>query len=123
MNNGFNIDEYIKIASIYPSDDNVKIIINGNINRLRNGYYPGIFYPKLSQVSKSFYSKSVQAMTLSSLSLQGNKLASWQVRVYPNDYELVMLKSNQQVEVVYKSNKEIDPMQLWKIANELYNNK
>lgn len=49
---GFNVDEFIDIEKI---DMGVPaIIVNGNVDRLRGGYYPRIFYPGLYNVKERY---------------------------------------------------------------------
>ena len=62
INPGFNVEEWIELA-LLPRDSPM-VIINGNLDRLRNGYYPALFYPGLARVSKEFYAEATQALFL-----------------------------------------------------------
>jgi hypothetical protein len=59
VNPGFNVEEWIELArnELLREAGSTVIVVNGNLDRLRNGYYPGIFYPTLAKVSKSYYSE------------------------------------------------------------------
>jgi hypothetical protein len=59
VNPGFNIEEWIELPKVTRNAP--MIVVNGNLDRLRNGYYPAIFYPGLTKVTKEFYSKAEQA--------------------------------------------------------------
>ena len=61
VNPGFNVEEWIDLASVAKVPT---VVINGNLDRLRNGYYPSLFYPGLARVSREFYSKATQALFL-----------------------------------------------------------
>lgn len=62
VNPGFNVEEWIELVGVTRGAP--LIVINGNLDRLRNGYYPALFYPGLSRVNKDFYSKATQALFL-----------------------------------------------------------
>ena len=58
---GFNIDEYINLVkAVAQAGQPPVVVINGNLDRLRNGYYPSFFYPGLARVSKEYFSQAVQ---------------------------------------------------------------
>lgn len=49
VNPGFNVEEWILLAELgeklkVQSEETVLIVINGNLDRLRNGYYPSFFF-------------------------------------------------------------------------------
>ncbi|GBG74443.1 hypothetical protein CBR_g18855 [Chara braunii] len=57
----FNVNEMLAVADLY---DNVAegtqrpvIVFNGELDRIRSGYYPPFFYPKLSALSKTLLPK------------------------------------------------------------------
>ena len=62
INPGFNVEEWIELSRV-PREAPM-VVINGNLDRLRNGYYPSLFYPGLAKVSKEFYAKATQALFL-----------------------------------------------------------
>lgn len=119
INPGFNVDEWINIPKI-PIGGAPLVILNGNLARLRNGYYPGFFYPGLAAVSK-FYTQAVQVFSLTPISISGNRLGAWIAKVYPNDWTL-LIKSPKtgQMEIAYESVKELDPQSLWRKAKDEY---
>jgi hypothetical protein len=124
VNPGFNVDEWINIPKILEqtSSSAPVVIINGNLARLRNGYYPAIFYPGLDRVSKSFYSRATQAMCLAPISVAGSRQACWSVRIYPSPWSIVVRSptSATSFEVVHTADKENNPQTTWKLAKEAY---
>ena len=66
---GFNVDEWIDAVDLpLPM-----VIVNGDLDRLRNGYYPSLFYPKLAKVTKSFYKNVQQVYYLSAVAAAGDR--------------------------------------------------
>ncbi|KAA8497018.1 Protein LOW PSII ACCUMULATION 3, chloroplastic [Porphyridium purpureum] len=58
VNPGFNIEEWLQLESLHlghPSDP--ILVINGGMDRVRSGYYPRLFYPKLHQTKDRFLCK------------------------------------------------------------------
>lgn len=49
---GFNIDEYLDIEKLGKRREGVPmLIINGNLDRVKSGYYPQVFYPQLASAN------------------------------------------------------------------------
>jgi hypothetical protein len=72
LTTGFSVDEWINIPKIDRGAP--IIIINGNLDRLRNGYYPWFIYPTLTKVTKEYYVNTVQAVYLSPIAVGGARL-------------------------------------------------
>ncbi|CAA0838256.1 Domain of unknown function (DUF1995 [Striga hermonthica] len=57
----FNVNEMLVVEELYKEaveKTNRKLIIfNGELDRIRSGYYPPFFYPKLAALSNSFFPK------------------------------------------------------------------
>ncbi|XP_025811491.1 uncharacterized protein LOC112889188 isoform X3 [Panicum hallii] len=57
----FNVNEMLVVEELYKDavvGTNRKLIIfNGELDRIRSGYYPSFFYPKLAVLSKTFLPK------------------------------------------------------------------
>ncbi|KAG8076656.1 hypothetical protein GUJ93_ZPchr0006g40932 [Zizania palustris] len=57
----FNVNEMLVVEELYKEavvgTDRKLIIFNGELDRIRSGYYPPFFYPKLAQLSKTFLPK------------------------------------------------------------------
>ncbi|XP_066329206.1 protein LPA3-like isoform X1 [Miscanthus floridulus] len=57
----FNVNEMLVVEELYKEavvGTNRKLIIfNGELDRIRSGYYPSFFYPKFAELSKTFLPK------------------------------------------------------------------
>jgi len=60
----FNIDEILYVEELWRglSDEEMKpiVVFNGELDRIRSGYYPGLFYPKIGKISKTFIPQFTQ---------------------------------------------------------------
>ncbi|KAK8472177.1 hypothetical protein PHAVU_002G132200 [Phaseolus vulgaris] len=54
----FNVNEILVVEELYKeavlNTDRKLIIFNGELDRIRSGYYPPFFYPKLGALTKTF---------------------------------------------------------------------
>jgi len=111
---------YETLILFYLLDISV-VVINGNLSRLRNGYYPSFFYPGLNKVSKSFYSNSTQAVYLIPLSVNGNRFGAWIAKTYSSDlWQLLVRSPKGGFDIAEKSLNEFNPNVIWKVAKEAY---
>ena len=124
---GFNIPEWIdieKVSNRYPTTP--VVIVNGNLDRLRNGYYPSFFYPELTRVSKRFYSKFTQALYLAPIAVSGDRFGGWLVRSGPSAPWEVYVKSapaganKVELALISSTEKELRGDESWKLANAFY---
>lgn len=117
---GFNIEEYEKVSRLESADSKI-LIINGYISRLRAGFYPGIFYPTLARVTKSFYSRFEQIFHVSPIAVMGERLGAYKIRQYPNGWE-ILLQNNEasRYDVIDSSSAEPDAKKSWKMATTKY---
>ncbi|XP_010278867.1 PREDICTED: protein LOW PSII ACCUMULATION 3, chloroplastic isoform X1 [Nelumbo nucifera] len=57
----FNVNEMLVVEELYReavvNTARKLIIFNGELDRIRSGYYPPFFYPKLAALSKTFFPK------------------------------------------------------------------
>uniref|UniRef100_A0ACD5TC62 Uncharacterized protein n=1 Tax=Avena sativa TaxID=4498 RepID=A0ACD5TC62_AVESA len=57
----FNVNEMLVVEELYKeavlNTERKMIIFNGELDRIRSGYYPPFFYPKLAELSKTFLPK------------------------------------------------------------------
>ena len=118
---GFNIDEWIELAK-WDTTKVPLIVINGNLDRLRQGYYPSIFYPGLTKVSKSFYSKFSQVFFLQPVSISGDRYAGYTARVYPKQWE-ILLKSDSNYEVIKSSEQQEKAKVVFDLLSKQYKEK
>ncbi|XP_048320588.1 protein LPA3 isoform X2 [Ziziphus jujuba] len=57
----FNVNEMLVVEELYKdavvNTDRKLIIFNGELDRIRSGYYPPFFYPKLAALTKTLFPK------------------------------------------------------------------
>eukprot|EP01031_Cornospumella_fuschlensis_P027974 gene27974-33780_t len=128
VNPGFNVDEWISLAKSYTALQQANIsptviIVNGNLQRLKSGYYPRLFYPYLNAVAQSFYTKFNPAFTLANVAVNGDAFGCYIAKQYTNaNYDLIVKTSAG----VYEVSKTYPPTtvppatDLWKEATALY---
>jgi len=124
INPGFNVEEWIQLPQIRRGSP--IIVVNGNLDRLRNGYYPALFYPGLAKVSKDFYSKFTQAFFINPVAIGGDRFAAWLTKVYPGDWELLVKRatstrsSASEYDVLFTSEEYPDQKFIWATAKDKY---
>lgn len=117
VNPGFSVDEWINIPKI---DRGVPIvIINGNLDRLRNGYYPWFIYPALTKVSKEYYSTYTPALFLQPIAVGGDRMGAWMTKIYPNKWE-IFVKGDKEYNSISISDTEPEPKVAWNLAKKKY---
>lgn len=123
VNPGFNVEEWIALAALQKCSRFTcpLVVVNGNLDRLRNGYYPRFFYPKLYQVTQSFYQKFETAFNIRPIALGGDRYGAWIVKSYPNKW-LLLVKNTSGGGYSLKGSyeKEPDPTKVWSEAKKLY---
>ena len=97
----FNPNEMISVRELYDADPKKRpiVVINGELDRIRTGYYPGIFYPKLIGAMKDFLPKFDQALYLHNY--KGSK-GGVLYRVYPEPWQVFTRRQGQRVNKVYE---------------------
>lgn len=124
MNPGFNVEEWIAIAKAYDvkgSEFEIPmVVINGNLDRLRNGYYPSLFYPQLKRVTDSFFSRFSQIYCLSPIAVSGDRLGAWLVKTYQNPWQ-ILVKSKLGYISIGSYENEPKPTDAWNFAKTNFN--
>ena len=121
VNPGFNIPEWIDLPKL--KNGVPMIVVNGNIDRLRNGYYPSFFYPGLAKVTKEFYSNFTPALFLSPVAVGGDRFGAWLAKKYDSDWELLVKSVNSRpitYDVIQSTKNCPDAPSVWKTAKERY---
>ena len=62
--------------------------VNGALDKVRNFYYPAIFFPKLAATVERFYQKFESVFYLKPISDKG--AYGWLYRVYPEPWQVVL---------------------------------
>mmetsp|Transcript_20198 Transcript_20198/g.45773 ORF Transcript_20198/g.45773 Transcript_20198/m.45773 type:complete len:110 (+) Transcript_20198:915-1244(+) len=64
------------------------VIINGALDKLRGGYYPAVFFPKLAASVDRFFKKFESVFYLKPLCDKG--AYGWLYRVYPEPWQIIL---------------------------------
>jgi len=103
--NGGPVEDWINVEAITNSaSDATVVIVNGALDKLRNGYYPKVFFPKLMKTVDRFYRKEIESVFyLKPISEKGK--SAYVFRVYPEPWQIVVDSFNSdtnEVEYVVK---------------------
>ena len=81
--NGGPVEDWINIEKIHDNDDSQSpiIIVNGALDKVRDGFYPAIFFPKLAATVDRFYKQFESILYIKPISDKG--VYGWLFRVYP----------------------------------------
>jgi len=127
---GFNVEEWIdleRVSNIFPAA--AVVTVNGNLERLRNSYYPPFFYPKLASVTNRFYRKFKQAVFLNPIAVGGDRLGAWLVKVgVESPWEIFVVQRQKQgqaaaaeaLECISSTPEEPRPQSAWQLATAKY---
>lgn len=89
--NGGPVEDWINCESLYnacPSPSTITLIVNGALDKVRDGYYPAIFFPKLAATVDRFYRKTEPILILKPIADKG--LYGWLYRVYPEPWQVIL---------------------------------
>ena len=80
--NGGPVEDWVNVEKVHlASPNSVMVIVNGALDKVRQGYYPGVFFPKLATTVDRFYKKFESVFYLKPISDKG--VYGWLYRVYP----------------------------------------
>jgi hypothetical protein len=89
--NGGPVEDWINCEKIYEAEpSSTMIIVNGALDKVRDGYYPSVFFPKLASTVDRFYKKFESTFYLKPISDKG--VYGWMYRVYPEPWQVVLQK-------------------------------
>jgi hypothetical protein len=89
--NGGPVEDWINCEKIYDAEpSSTMVIVNGALDKVRDGYYPAVFFPKLASTVDRFYKKFESAFYLKPISDKG--VYGWLYRVYPEPWQVVLQK-------------------------------
>ena len=86
--NGGPVDDWCNCETIYNACNAPMVIVNGALDKLRGGYYPAVFFPKLAASVDRFYTKFESVFYLKPISDKG--VYGWLYRVYPEPWQVVL---------------------------------
>lgn len=100
--NGGPVEDWINVEKIYEKNKSPIVVINGALDKVRGGYYPGVFFPKLAATVDRFYKKFESAFYIKPISDKG--VYGWVFRVYPEPWQVVL----QTVETDNRNNQYVE---------------
>jgi len=92
--NGGPVEDWINCEKIATSElfqDNGRlnmVIVNGALDKVRDGFYPSLFFPKLAATVDRFYKKFESILYLRPCSDKG--VYGWIFRVFPEPWQVVL---------------------------------
>lgn len=99
--NGGPVEDWINCEKMHlGSQDSTMVIINGALDKVRGGYYPGVFFPKLAATVDRFFKKFESVFYLKPITDKG--VYGWLYRVYPEPWQIVLQTAtpvNNQLEI------------------------
>ena len=86
--NGGPVEDWVNCEVMHNMQkDTSFVIINGALDKVRGGFYPKIFFPKLAATVDRFYKKFESVFYLKPFSDKG--VYGWLFRVYPEPWQVV----------------------------------
>ena len=64
------------------------VIVNGALDKVRDGYYPAVFFPKLAATVDRFYKRFDSAFYLKPITDKG--IYGWLFRVYGEPWQIYL---------------------------------
>jgi Domain of unknown function (DUF1995) len=101
--NGGPVEDWINVQTLHTSSSNTNndgvmtCIVNGALDKVRDGYYPALFFPALAKASQSFYQESAaKVQTVFYLKPITDKgLYGWLFYVYGEPWQVVLQTATQ----------------------------
>ncbi|CAI7854772.1 unnamed protein product [Closterium sp. NIES-54] len=102
----FNVNEMLAVDDLYREVASKKgqpiIVFNGELDRIRSGYYPSFFYPKLAKINKSLLPLFEAAYYIHNFKGRfGGKL----YRAYPGPWQVLREDANGKLICIHKQDK------------------
>ena len=87
--NGGPVEDWVNVEAIHKSSggDIPTCVVNGALDKVRDGYYPGVVFPKLAK-SFPFYRNFEATFFLKPISDKG--VYGWVYRVYPEQWQVYL---------------------------------
>ena len=87
--NGGPVEDWVNCEKMHNMQrDTTLVIINGALDKVRGGFYPAVFFPKLAATVDRFYNKFESVFYLKPFSDKG--VYGWLYRVYPENWQVVL---------------------------------
>jgi Domain of unknown function (DUF1995) len=89
--NGGPVEDWINVEQIHRSanlqDGGATVVVNGALDKVRDGYYPALFFPALAKTIP-FYRQFEPLLFAKPISDKG--LYGWLYRVYPEPWQVIL---------------------------------
>lgn len=86
--NGGPVEDWVNCEKMHNMQKETSfIIINGALDKVRGGFYPAIFFPKLAATVDRFYNKFESVFYVKPFSDKG--VYGWLYRVYPEPWQVI----------------------------------
>lgn len=91
--NGGPVEDWINVEKMAKAkSDAVTVVVNGALDKVRDGYYPAVFFPALAATTP-FYKDFEAAFVLKPITDKG--LYGWLYRVYPEPWQVILQTARQ----------------------------
>jgi Domain of unknown function (DUF1995) len=84
------VEDWINVQALHQASSSVQqatIVVNGALDKVRDGYYPAIFFPALAQ-TVPFYRQFEAVLVAKPIADKG--LYGWLYRVYPEPWQVIL---------------------------------
>jgi hypothetical protein len=86
--NGGPVEDWVNVEKMSGArPDTPVVIVNGALDKVRGGFYPAVFFPKLARTVDRFYTKFESVFYVKPFSDKG--VYGWLYRVYPEPWQVV----------------------------------
>ncbi len=86
--NGGPVEDWVNCEKMHDASPGTPmVIVNGALDKVRGGFYPAIFFPKLARTVDRFYDKFDTVFYIKPISDKG--VYGWLYRVYPEPWQVV----------------------------------
>ena len=87
--NGGPVEDWINCEKIHEANtESTMVIVNGALDKVRDGYYPAVFFPKLAATVDRFYKRFDSAFYLKPITDKG--IYGWLFRVYGEPWQIYL---------------------------------
>lgn len=87
--NGGPVEDWVNCAKIAASQpETPMVIINGALDKVKGGFYPAVFFPKLAKTVDPFYNKFESVFYIKPFTDKG--AYGWLYRVYPEPWQVYL---------------------------------
>ena len=85
---GGPMEDWLNVELMSGQGESTLVVLNGQLDRLRDGYYPPLIFPKVAQCTDRFYRKFEPILYLKPLLDKG--FSGWLYRVYPEPWQVII---------------------------------